>query len=91
LRRARSSEVRRSNCLRDAKPQSAGTTWHFAATIQQEGGPSILGSCASPEVTRLDLIRSFTKYARDHRSELDVRASAIVIQALADSYRCLSR
>jgi hypothetical protein len=63
----------------------------FAATIQQEGGPSILGSCASPEVTRLDLIRSFTKYARDHRSELDVRASAIVIQALADSYRCLSR
>jgi hypothetical protein len=60
----------------------------FAATVQEEGGPSILGSCPSAEVTRLDLIRAFTKYARGHDNKLDVRASAMVIQALADTYRC---
>src|SRR4051812_8293413 len=63
----------------------------FSATVQEEGGRSVLGSCPSPETTRLDLIRAFTKYARVHRNDLDVRASAIVMQALAEKYRCRSR
>jgi hypothetical protein len=63
----------------------------FSATVEEEGGPSVLGSCPSPKTTRLDLIRAFTKYARAHRNDLDVRASAVVIQALAEAYRCPSR
>ena len=60
----------------------------FAGTVEQEGGPSILGSCVPAVTTRLDIIRAFTKYARKHRSELDVRATAIIIQALAQAYPC---
>jgi hypothetical protein len=60
----------------------------FAGTVEQEGGPSILGSCVPAETTRLDIIRAFTKYARTHRSELDVRATAIIIQALSQAYAC---
>lgn len=60
----------------------------FTGTVEQEGGPSILGSCIPPEITRLDIIRAFTKYARAHRAELDVRATAMIIQALAAAYAC---
>jgi hypothetical protein len=65
-----------------------GAVQDFAATVQEEGGPSILGSCPSAETTRFDFVRSFTKYARAHRDELDLRASALLIQALAATYRC---
>ena len=60
----------------------------FAGTVEKEGGPSILGACVPPETTRLDIIRAFTKHARAHRAELDVRATAIIIQALAEAYAC---
>jgi len=63
----------------------------FSATVEEEGGASVLGSCPSSETTRLDLIRAFTKYARAHRNDLDVRASAVLIQALAEAYRCPTR
>jgi len=60
----------------------------FTATAEQEGGPSILGSCVPAETTRLAIIQVFTKYARAHRAELDVRATAILIEALAEAYAC---
>src|SRR4051812_10093988 len=60
----------------------------FTATAEHEGGPSILGSCVPAATTRLAIIRVFTKYARAHRAELDVRATAILIQALAEAYAC---
>lgn len=75
--------------------RDAGECWaymaavqDFTATVEQEGGPSVLGSCVRPETTRLDIVRAFTRYARAHRTELDIRATAIIIQALAEAYAC---
>ena len=65
-----------------------GAVQDFTATVEREGGPSLLGSCVPPDTTRLDIVRTFTRYARAHRSDLDLRASALVVQALAAAYRC---
>jgi hypothetical protein len=63
----------------------------LTATVEQEGGPSLLGSCVPAKTTRLDLVRAFAKYARAHRSDLDTRASAIIVLALADAFPCGER
>ena len=59
--------------VRLPKSQEAATCWvymgavqDFAATVEEEGGPSVIGSCVPPETTRIDLVRAFTKYARAH-------------------------
>jgi hypothetical protein len=87
--------IRKGEAVELPAGRAAAECWYymaavqdFAATVQEEGGPSILGSCPSPTTTRMDLIRAFTKYAKAHRQKLDERASAMVIQALAETYRC---
>ena len=46
-----------------------GAVQDFAATVEDEGGPSVIGSCVPSQTTRIDLVRTFTKYARAHRSD----------------------
>src|SRR3954454_21815159 len=75
--------------VRLPKGQDAAACWvymaavqDFAATVEEEGGPSLIGSCVPPETTRIELVRAFTKYARAHPDDLDLRASALLVPAL---------
>jgi hypothetical protein len=81
--------------VRLPKNPDAATCWvymsavqDFSATVEEEGGPSLIGSCVPPEATRMDLVRAFTKYARAHRADLDLRATALVIPALNAAFPC---
>src|SRR5829696_2902687 len=81
--------------VRLPKGQDAAACWFymgavqdFAATVEEEGGPSVIGSCVPPEATRMELVRAFTKYARAHRRDLDLRATALVIPALSAAFPC---
>jgi len=77
------------------KSQDAATCWVYmgavqdlTATVEEEGGPSLIGSCVPPETTRMQLVRAFTTYARAHRADLDLRATALVIPALSKAFPC---
>jgi len=77
------------------KSQDAATCWVYmgalqdlTATVEEEGGPSLIGSCVPPETTRMQLVRAFTTYARKHRADLDLRATALVIPALSKAFPC---
>jgi hypothetical protein len=84
--------------VRLPKGQDAAACWFYmgavqdiAATVEEEGGPSLIGSCVPPETTRLELVRAFTKYARAHREDLDLRVTALVIPALSEAFPCPQR
>ena len=84
--------------VRLPKSQDAAVCWFYmgavqdiAATVEEEGGPSLIGSCVPPETTRLELVRAFTKYARAHREDLDLRGTALVIPALSEAFPCPQR
>ncbi len=81
--------------VRLPKGQEAAACWvymgavqDFAATVEEEGGPSLIGSCVPAEATRLDLVRTFARYARAHRADLALRATALVIPALSAAFPC---
>src|SRR5829696_9753796 len=78
--------------VRLPKGQDAAACWFymgavqdFTATVEKEGGPSLIGSCVPPETTRMELVRAFTRYARVHRADLDLRATALIIPALSQA------
>src|SRR3954452_11242438 len=84
--------------VRLPKGQDAAACWFYmgavqdiAATVEEEGGPSLIGSCVPPETTRLELVRAFTEYARAHREDLDLRVTALVIPALSEAFPCPQR
>jgi Rap1a immunity proteins len=77
------------------KSQDAAACWFYmgavqdlAATVEEEGGPSLIGSCVRPETTRMELVRAFTRYARTRRADLDLRATALIIPALNNAFPC---
>ena len=81
--------------VRLPKSQEAAACWvymgavqDFAATVEEEGGPSLIGSCVPAETTRIELVRAVTNYARVHRGELHLRATALVIPALNAAFPC---
>ena len=81
--------------VRLPKGQDAASCWlymaavqDFAATVEREGGPSLIGSCVPPEATRLQLVQVFTRYARAHADDLDARATALIIPALVRGFPC---
>ena len=81
--------------VRLPKGQEAAACWvymgavqDFAATVEEEGGPSLIGSCVPAEATRLGLVRAFTRYARAHRADLALRATALIIPALSAAFPC---
>src|SRR3954463_1116904 len=87
-----------SETVRLPKGQDAAACWFYmgavqdiAATVEEEGGPSLIGSCVPPKTTRLELVRAFTKYARAHREDLDLRVTALVIPALSEAFPCPQR
>lgn len=77
------------------KGRAAAECWYYmsaiqdlSATVEQEGGPSVLGACVPAEATRMDIIWAFVKYARLHRDNLRARATAILVPALSESFPC---
>lgn len=87
-----------SETVRLPKGQDAAACWFYmgavqdiAATVEEEGGPSLIGSCVPPEATRMELVRAFTKYARAYRADLELRATALIIPALSAAFPCQER
>lgn len=77
------------------KGEGAAACWFYmaavqdlTATVEEEGGPSVIGSCVPPSATRMEIVRAFVRYARKHRKELPLRATAVVIPALSSAYPC---
>jgi hypothetical protein len=77
------------------KSRAVAECWYYmsaiqdlSATVDQEGGASVLGACVPPEATRMDIVWAFVKYARAHRDILRTRATAILIPALNESFPC---
>lgn len=65
-----------------------GAIQDFTATVEVEGGPSVIGSCVPAATTRMDIVRAFVRYARAHRAELHLRATVTLIPALSSAYAC---
>lgn len=81
--------------VRLPKSQDAAACWFYmgaiqdaSATVERDGGPSLLGSCVGQDVTRLELVRTFTRYARAHPEDLGLRATAVLIPALSQKFPC---
>lgn len=77
------------------KGQPAAECWFYmgaiqdlTATVEEEGGPSIIGSCVPSATTRMDIVQAFVRYARTHRDALRARATVSLIAALSEAYAC---
>ena len=67
--------------------------WGFIGAIQdvsriESAKGRALGACPPPELTTIDFLRSFTKYARTHRQELHLPAGVVAVKAIASSFPC---
>jgi hypothetical protein len=76
------------------RTQKALTCWGYMQAVQDfsvlaDGeGHRIMGACPPEQTTTLQLIQSFVRYARAHRSELPGNAVVAVFQALREAYPC---
>jgi hypothetical protein len=74
--------------------REALTCWGYMQAMQDlsvladENGDRIMAACPPEETTTLQLIRSFVRYARAHRSELPGNAVVAVFRALRRDYPC---
>ena len=74
--------------------REALTCWGYMQAMQDlsvladENGHRIMEACPPEETTTLQLIRSFVRYARAHRSELPSNAVVAVFRALREAYPC---
>jgi Rap1a immunity proteins len=74
--------------------REALTCWGYMQAMQDlsvladENGHRIMGACPPEETTTLQVIRSFVRYARAHRSELPGNAVVAVFRALRETYPC---
>jgi Rap1a immunity proteins len=74
--------------------REALTCWGYMQAMQDlsvlidEDGHRIMGACPPEQTTTLQLIRSFVRYARAHRSELPGNAVVAVFLALREAYPC---
>jgi hypothetical protein len=74
--------------------REALTCWGYMQAMQDlsvladEKGHRIMGACPPEQTTTLQLIRSFVRYARAHRSELPGNAVVAVFRALRGAYPC---
>jgi hypothetical protein len=74
--------------------RQALTCWGYMQAMQDlsvladENRHRIMGACPPEQTTTLQLIRSFIRYARAHRSELAGNAVLGVFRALREAYPC---
>ena len=76
--------------------REALTCWGYMQAMQDlsvladEEGHRIMGACPPEQMTTLQLIHSFVRYARGHRSELQGNALVAVFRALRKAHPCRS-
>jgi hypothetical protein len=76
------------------RTQEALTCWGYMQGMQDlsvltdEDGRRIMGACPPEQMTTLQLIRLFVRYASTHRSELPGNAAVAVFRALGEAYPC---
>jgi len=76
------------------RTREALTCWGYMQAMQDlsvladEEGHRIMGACPPEQTTTLQLIQSFVRYARAHRSELQGNAVVAVFRALREAYPC---
>ena len=76
------------------RTREALTCWGYMQGMQDlsvladEEGHRIMGACPPEQMTTLQLIQSFVRYARAHRSELQGNAVVAVFRALQEAYPC---
>jgi len=76
------------------RTREALTCWGYMQAMQDlsvladEEGHRIMGACPPEQTTTLQLIQSFVRYARAHRTELQGNAVAAVFRALREAYPC---
>ena len=76
--------------------QEALTCWGYMQGMQDlsvladEEGHRIMGACPPERATTLQLIQSFVRYTRAHRTELQGNAVVAVFRALREAYPCRS-
>jgi hypothetical protein len=58
------------------------------SVLADEEGHRIMGACPPKQTTTLQLIQSFVRYARAHRTELQGNAVVAVFRALREAYPC---
>lgn len=76
------------------RTREALTCWGYMQAMQDlsvladEEGHRIMGACPPEQTTTLQLIQSFVRYARAHRTELQGNAVVAVFRALREAYPC---
>jgi Rap1a immunity proteins len=76
------------------RTREALTCWGYMQAMQDlsvlsdEDGHRIMGACPPEQTSTLQLIQSFVRYARAHRSELPDNAVIAVFRALREAYPC---
>ena len=76
------------------RAREALTCWGYMQAMQDlsvlsdEEGHRIMGACPPEDTSTLQLIQSFGRYARAHRSELQGNAVIVVFRALRQAYPC---
>ena len=76
------------------RTREALTCWGYMQAMQDlsvlsdEDGHRIMGACPPEQTTTLQLIESFVRYARAHRSELTGNAVIAVFRAMREAYPC---
>jgi Ssp1 endopeptidase immunity protein Rap1a len=58
------------------------------SVLANENGRRIMGACPPEQMTTLQLIRLFTRYASTHRNEIPGNAVVAVFRALGEAYPC---
>src|SRR5213079_1555175 len=61
---------------------------HDLSVLADEEGHRIMGACPPEQTTTLQLIQSFVRYARAHRTELQGNAVLAVFRALREAHPC---
>ena len=76
------------------RTEEALTCWGYMQAMQDlsvladEKGHRIMDACPPEHTTTLQLIQSFVRYARAHRSELQGNAVVAIFRALREAYPC---
>jgi Ssp1 endopeptidase immunity protein Rap1a len=76
------------------RTREALTCWGYMQGMQDlsvladENGGRIMGACPPEQMTTLQLIQLFVRYASTHRSELPRNAVVTVFRALGEAYPC---
>ena len=68
--------------------------WGFMSAVQQyaaladQDGKTLLDACPSADSTTLQIVRTFTSYARAHPEKLSLEAAAVAYNAMRDRFPC---